>query len=62
MPAIVTAILDAIAPAWTFVVDTFIPADAASVTLVHVGLWAPMLMGFVFTFLSLVRRGGGRRR
>jgi hypothetical protein len=62
MTDIVEAILQGVTAIWTFVVSTFVPASASDVTLVHLGLWAPMLMGIMFSFLSLVRRGGGGRR
>ena len=61
MTAIVQAILQGVTAIWTFVTTTFVPTTASDVTLVHLGLWAPMLMGIMFSFLSLVR-GGGRRR
>lgn len=60
MPAIITAILDGVVPIWTFVTTTFVPATSSDVTLVHFGMWAGVIMGFAFTLLSLVRRGGRR--
>lgn len=62
MAAVITAIFAAITPIWTWVTTTFVPATSSDVTLVHVGLWSPLLMGIAFTFLSLVRKGGRGRR
>lgn len=61
MVAIVEAILQGVTAIWTFVTTTFVPSSASAVTLVHLGLWSPMLMGIMFSFLALVRRGGSRR-
>lgn len=60
MAAVVQAILDAILPIWTWVTTNFVPATAADVTLVHVALWSPFIMGLVFGFLSMVMRRGRR--
>ena len=61
MTQIVQEILTGVTAIWTFVTATFVPASSSDVTLVHLGLWSPMLMGIMFSFLSLVRRGGSRR-
>lgn len=60
MAAIITALLAGVGAIWTFVVTTFVPADAASVNLVHFGLWGGLLVSMMFSLLSLVRRGGRR--
>jgi hypothetical protein len=60
MAAIVTALLAGIGAVWTFVTDTFVPADAASVNLVHLGLWGGLITSMMFSLLNLVRRGGRR--
>jgi hypothetical protein len=60
MTEIIEAILAGVAAIWGFVTNTFVPETAADVTLVHLGLWAPMLMGIMYGFLSLIRRGGRR--
>jgi hypothetical protein len=61
MVAIVEEILKGVLAIWDFVVATFVPATSSDVTLVHLGLWGPLLMGIMFSFLALVRKSGSRR-
>jgi hypothetical protein len=60
MAAIIEAILSALTPIWTWVTTTFVPATAADVTLIHVGMWGSVILGFVSFFLNLVFRRGKR--
>lgn len=61
MAAIVTAILAAFGAVLTFAFANFVPADAADVTLVHFGIWAPLLVGMVYGVIRFARSGGAKR-
>jgi hypothetical protein len=60
MAAIIQALLAGITPIWTWVTTTFVPATAADVTLIHLGLWSSFIMSLVYGFLALVMRRGKR--
>jgi hypothetical protein len=63
MDAIITAIIDALVAVFNGMVNLAIPADAASVTLIHLAIWGPIFLGLFGAVLSTlgVRRGRGRR-
>lgn len=59
---LITALLAAITPVWDWVLTTFVPTSASSISIVHFALWSPIIMGLVGWGLGIVRgRGMGRR-
>ena len=60
MAAIITELLTGLTAIWTFVTSTFVPADAASVNIVHFALWGGVLLSFAMGFLGMLR--SARRR
>lgn len=63
MDAIITAIIDGLLAVFNGMVQLAIPADATSVTLIHVAIWGPIFLALFAAVLSTlgVRRGRGRR-
>ncbi|MEI7538235.1 MAG: hypothetical protein WCJ76_13530 [Comamonadaceae bacterium] len=57
MSAIVTELLAGLGAIWSWIVTTFVPASASSVTLVHFAMWGGTIMGFVGGLFGLLRRG-----
>jgi hypothetical protein len=63
MVAIIEAIIEALVAIFDGMVELAIPADVASVSMVHVAIWSPIFLGIFAGVLSTlgVRRGRGRR-
>jgi uncharacterized membrane protein YvlD (DUF360 family) len=47
--------------AWTFISDNFVPANAASMSIIHMAVWAPVVYAAVAFIFGLVTRRGARR-
>jgi hypothetical protein len=63
MDAIIESLITGLVAIFDGMVELAIPADAASVTLIHVAIWGPIFLGLFGAVLSTlgVRRGRGRR-
>jgi hypothetical protein len=60
MSAIVTELVAVMTALFTFVTTNLVPADAASLNIVHVGFWTPVIIGLTLQLVGMVRgfRGG----
>ncbi|PDW01403.1 hypothetical protein [Candidatus Chloroploca asiatica] len=61
MTALVQVFLDVVGALLTFIQTYLIPADAASVTILHVAIWTPVVIGLAGLTVSFVKRMWGRR-
>lgn len=64
MAALVTEFVAVLTVLFTFVQDNLIPADVASVNIIHVAIWLPVVIGLVIMTIGMVKSfwaRGGRR-
>ena len=61
MTALVQVFLDIIGLFVTFVTDYLIPADAASISILHVAIWTPVVLGLVSLTTGMLKRMWARR-
>ncbi len=64
MVALVQAFVDIIGVLITFVTTYLVPADASSITILHVAIWTPVVLGLLTLTIGMLRgmwRRGGRR-
>lgn len=61
MTALVQVFLDVIGALLTFVQTYLIPADVAGVTILHVAIWTPVVIGLAGLTVSFVKRMWSRR-
>jgi hypothetical protein len=62
MLEIVNIMLQVVTAVWTWSTTNLVPATAADVTLVHVGLWLPVILAALSFVVGLVTRRGSSRR
>ncbi len=61
MTALVQAFLDIVGLFVTFIQTYLIPADAASITILHVAIWTPVVLGLVGLTTGMLKRMWARR-
>jgi hypothetical protein len=61
MTALVQVFLDVIGALLTFITTYLIPAEAADVTILHVAIWTPVVVGLAGLTVSFVKRMWSRR-
>ena len=64
MSALINEFIAVITILYTFVADNLVPADAASVNIIHVAIWTPVMVGLVSSVVTMIKgfwRRGGRR-
>lgn len=61
MAALITEFLTIVTALLTFVQDTLVPADVASITLIHVAIWTPVVIGFVGLVVNMLKGMWARR-
>ncbi|PDW01404.1 hypothetical protein [Candidatus Chloroploca asiatica] len=61
MTALVQVFLDVIGALLTFITTYLIPANAAGVTILHVAIWTPVVIGLAGLTVSFVKRMWARR-
>jgi len=61
MVALVQVFLDVIGVLFTFVQTYLIPANVAGVTILHVAIWTPVVIGLAGLTVSFVKRMWSRR-
>lgn len=61
MSALVQAFLDIVGLFVTFIQTYLIPVDAASITILHVAIWTPVVLGLVSLTTGMLKRMWARR-
>lgn len=65
MVALVQNFVDVITILWTFVQAYLIPTDVASITILHVAIWTPVVLGLITLVIGTIKgmfKGGGRKK
>lgn len=61
MVALVQAFLDIVGAFITFVNDYLVPVDAASITILHVAIWTPVIIGLAGLVVGFLKGMWSRR-
>jgi hypothetical protein len=64
MAAIFTEIMLVVAELFTFVETNLVPADAASLNIIHIAVWTPVTLGLIGMLVRVLKSfwGGNRGR
>jgi hypothetical protein len=62
MAALVGEFVAVITTLYTFVSTNLIPADVASVNIIHVAIWTPVTIGLINGVVAMIKRFWSSRR
>jgi hypothetical protein len=62
MVALVQVFVDVVGVLWTFVNTYMVPATVADVTIIHVAIWTPVIIGLLTMVSMFIKSLWGRKK